>query len=138
MPADLAQLTKTIERMPDGIDTLVGERGLKLSGGQRQRLAIARGFLKNSSIIILDEATSALDSESEKMVQEAIDKNSFNRTIINVTHRLSSIRNYDLILVMKNKPLRASMGKTTVEIQKQLSLFVSRLQVGQLSHFIKI
>ena len=89
-----------ITSFPEGLDTVVGERGIKLSGGQRQRVAIARAILKNPAILLLDEATSALDSESEKLVQGAMDELMKNRTSIIIAHRLSTIRKVDKILVI--------------------------------------
>ena len=89
-----------IQSFPEGLDTVVGERGIKLSGGQRQRVAIARAILKNPAILILDEATSSLDSESEKLVQGAMDELMKNRTSIIIAHRLSTIRKVDKILVI--------------------------------------
>ncbi|WP_276499256.1 ABC transporter ATP-binding protein [Pontibacter litorisediminis] len=91
-----------IKSFPEGFETLVGERGIKLSGGQRQRVAIARAILKNPAILILDEATSALDSESEHLVQQAMDELMKGRTTIVIAHRLATIRKVDKILVIEN------------------------------------
>ncbi|HRI36358.1 MAG TPA: ATP-binding cassette domain-containing protein [bacterium] len=88
-----------IARMPEGYDAKVGERGVKLSGGQRQRIAIARAILKNAPILILDEATSALDSESEALIQDALEKLMAGRTTLVIAHRLSTLRSLDRILV---------------------------------------
>jgi ATP-binding cassette, subfamily B, bacterial len=96
-----ANALEFIESFPERFQTIVGERGVKLSGGQRQRVAIARAILKDPAILVLDEATSALDSESEKLVQDALDKLMQNRTTIIIAHRLATIRNVDTIYVLK-------------------------------------
>jgi len=99
--AAAARYVEFIEHLPQGYDTIVGERGLKLSGGQRQRLAIARAFLRDSPIILLDEATSALDSESEQSVQEALAELMAGRTVVAIAHRLSTLSAFDRIVVLE-------------------------------------
>jgi ATP-binding cassette, subfamily B, bacterial MsbA len=106
--ARAAHAMEFIERLPGGLDTLIGEKGVKLSGGQRQRLAIARALLKNAPILILDEATSALDTESERVVQEALDQLMIGRATIIIAHRLSTIERASRIVVL-------SQGRKTEE-----------------------
>ncbi len=101
-----ANALEFIQKFPEGMDTFVGERGVQLSGGQKQRIAIARAVLKNPAILILDEATSSLDSESEKLVQDALEKLMKNRTSFVIAHRLATIKNADTILVIENGEIR--------------------------------
>jgi len=100
--ARAAHIHDFIMRMPDAYETEVGERGLKLSGGEKQRVAIARALLKNPKILIFDEATSSLDSASEKSIQAELDRIQVGRTTLSIAHRLSTVMNADLILVMDN------------------------------------
>jgi subfamily B ATP-binding cassette protein MsbA len=103
--AKVANAHEFIEKMPEGYYTNIGDRGTKLSGGQRQRLSIARAVLKNPPILILDEATSALDTESERLVQQALENLMKNRTSIVIAHRLSTIQFADEIIVLQNGQL---------------------------------
>ena len=103
--------------MPEGFDTNIGDAGSKLSGGQKQRLSIARAVLKNPPIMVLDEATSALDTESERLVQNALENMMKHRTSIVIAHRLSTIQNADLIVVMQKGRI-VEQGTHTELIQK--------------------
>lgn len=98
--AEMANCREFIEALPDSFATMVGDRGVKLSGGQRQRLAIARALLKDAPILLLDEATSALDSESERAIQDALDRLMHGRTVIAIAHRLATLKSFDRIIVM--------------------------------------
>jgi ATP-binding cassette subfamily B protein len=100
--AAIAARCDFVERLPEGLATMVGDRGVKLSGGQRQRIAIARAFLKDAPILLLDEATAALDSESEEAIREALGRLMLGRTVIAIAHRLSTLRDFDRVVVLKN------------------------------------
>jgi subfamily B ATP-binding cassette protein MsbA len=91
-----------ISQLPQGYDTIVGDRGLRLSGGERQRLSLARAILKDAPILLLDEATSALDAESERLVQQALERLTKDRTTLVIAHRLATVRNADLIYVLED------------------------------------
>jgi ATP-binding cassette subfamily B protein len=114
-----------IELLPERFETIVGDRGVKLSGGQRQRIAIARAFLRNAPILLLDEATSSLDSESEVLVQRALTRLMEGRTVIAVAHRLSTLRDFDRIVVMQEGKIL--QDGTPAELEQQPGLYAELL-----------
>jgi len=107
--------------LPQGYNTIVGEKGYSLSGGERQRIAIARALIHNPPILILDEATAALDTETEKLIQDAIDKMTENRTTFAIAHRLSTLRNADKILVIDHG--RVAEFGTHLELLNQRGIY---------------
>jgi ABC-type multidrug transport system fused ATPase/permease subunit len=123
--AKAANALEFIQSFPEGMNTQVGDRGIQLSGGQKQRIAIARAILKNPAILILDEATSALDSESEKLVQDALDRLMTNRTAIVIAHRLSTIRKADKIIVLQEgKIIEEGNHETLIGLNGAYARFV--------------
>jgi ATP-binding cassette, subfamily B, bacterial len=130
--AKIAEAEEFINQLPQGYDTIVGERGQKLSGGQRQRLAIARAILKNPPILILDEATSAVDNETEAAIQRSLEQITRNRTTIAIAHRLSTIRNADRIYVMEQGRL-VEQGRHE-ELLEERGIYANlwRVQMGEM------
>lgn len=129
--ARYANAWEFISRFPEGLNTLVGERGMQLSGGQRQRIAIARAVLKDPKILILDEATSSLDSESERLVQEALEKLMKGRTSIVIAHRFATIRRADMILVLDNgRIVEQGTHDELLKAEKGLYKGLSEMQFG--------
>ena len=128
--AKIANAHDFIEQLENGYQTLIGDRGMRLSGGQRQRLTIARAILKDAPIIIMDEATSALDTESEKLVQDAIDKLTQNKTGIIIAHRLSTIQHADEIIVLKQGKI-AERGSHQ-ELMQRGGLYTRLVEMQQL------
>ena len=127
----LAHCDEFISRLKDGYDTFVGERGIKLSGGERQRVAIARAILRNAPILIMDEATSSLDSESEKFIQDSLDKLMKEKTVIVVAHRLSTIKKVDRIVVIdKKKIVEDGTHNSLIKLKNGIYKKLWDIQVG--------
>jgi ATP-binding cassette, subfamily B, putative efflux pump len=136
---EMANIRDFVETLPQGIDTVIGERGIKISGGQRQRLALARAFLKDSRIIILDEATSAVDSESENLIHDAMERLMHGRTVFLIAHRLRSAINSDLIVLLDNGRV-AEVGTHTELLHRGKTytrLFAEQVRGLTLEKFIK-
>ncbi|ERN02024.1 ABC transporter B family member 11 [Amborella trichopoda] len=129
---ELANASKFIENMPQGLDTMVGERGTQLSGGQKQRVAIARAILKNPRILLLDEATSALDAESERLVQEALDRIMVDCTTVVIAHRLATVKNSDTIVVL-NRGLIIEKGSHSDLLKNQNGAYSQLLHLQELN-----
>jgi len=129
--AKAAHVLEFTEQMAEGLDTMVGENGLMLSGGQRQRIAIARAILRDAPVLILDEATSALDTESERLIQDALDKLQQNRTSIVVAHRLSTIEKADEILVIEQGRIREQGNHQQLLNRGGIYSQLHKLQFGQ-------
>ncbi|KAI8003263.1 ABC transporter B family member 11 [Camellia lanceoleosa] len=129
---ELANAAKFIDKLPQGLDTMVGEHGIQMSGGQKQRIAIARAILKDPRILLLDEATSALDAESEKIVQEALERVMVNRTTIIVAHRLGTVKNADMIAVIHQGKI-VEKGSHSELVQDPEGAFCQLLRLQELS-----
>ncbi|XP_043807365.1 ABC transporter B family member 2 isoform X2 [Manihot esculenta] len=132
--AKLSEAMSFINNLPDRFETQVGERGIQLSGGQKQRIAISRAIVKNPSILLLDEATSALDAESEKSVQEALDRAMVGRTTVVVAHRLSTIRNADMIAVVQEGKI-VEIGSHEELISNQNSAYASLIHLQEAASY---
>jgi subfamily B ATP-binding cassette protein MsbA len=126
--ARAAHAHEFVERLPNGYDTPVGERGVKLSGGQRQRVALARVFLMNPAVVVLDEATSSLDTESERLVEDALERLLRGRTTLIIAHRLSTVRRADRVVVLDAG--RVAEEGTHAELLARGGLY-ARLYQGQ-------
>lgn len=132
--ATLANAHKFISSLPDGYKTFVGERGVQLSGGQKQRIAVARAFLRKAELMLLDEATSALDAESERSVQEALDRASTGKTTIIVAHRLSTIRNANVIAVIDDGKVAEQGSHSQLMKNHQDGIYARMIQLQRFTH----
>ena len=130
--AKVAEAHEFIMQLPQGYDTVVGERGQKLSGGQRQRLSIARAVLTDPPILILDEATSSVDNETEAAIQRSLERIVIGRTTIVIAHRLSTVRNADMIYVLQDGQLLESGHHQDLLLRDGLYAALWRVQTGQL------
>jgi len=129
--AQQAHVWEFIKDLPDGLDTIVGENGVMLSGGQRQRLAIARAIVKDAPILILDEATSALDTESERLIQDALDNLMQNKTSIVIAHRLSTIEKSDKIYVVEQGEIVEQGTHQSLLAQQGAYAALCKMQYGE-------
>jgi ATP-binding cassette subfamily B protein/subfamily B ATP-binding cassette protein MsbA len=127
--ARIANADEFLSKLPNGYDTIIGERGVKLSGGQKQRLSIARAILKDAPILILDEATSAVDTETEALIQQALERLMQGRTTIVIAHRLSTVRNADQIVVLSEGRI-AEQG-THAQLMRRRGIYWNLNQVQQ-------
>ena len=126
--AQIANAHGFIQQLPQGYDTVIGERGVKLSGGQKQRLSIARAVLKDAPILILDEATSSVDTETERLIQQALDRLMQGKTTLVIAHRLSTIRNADQIVVLGNGGIAERGNHDELMAQRGIYWHLNRVQ----------
>jgi ATP-binding cassette subfamily B protein len=128
--AEAAAASHFLDKLPDGFDTFLGERGVLLSGGERQRIAIARAILRNPAVLLLDEATSALDAENEHLVQEALDRLMKGRTTIVIAHRLATVIDAGRIVVMDEGSIVATGSHARLQEENELYARLAALQFG--------